>query len=79
MPRRFPIIQFPNRTLILGMLAGLVAQASHGETRRAAGILSRLVMLVWSAGEIRHGANWLRRLLGLVVATRHVRGLMRSL
>jgi hypothetical protein len=78
MPRRFPIIQFPNRTLILAMLATLVAQATDGQTRRGAGILSRVLMLVWAARELVGGANWFRRLLGLGVGAQHVRALART-
>jgi hypothetical protein len=79
MPRRFPIVQFPNRTLILAMLAGVVAQAADDPVRRVAGIGSRALMLVWAAREIRSGANWFRRLLGVGVGAQHARALARTL
>jgi hypothetical protein len=78
MPRRFPIVQFPNRTLILALIATGVAQASDGETRRAAGIASRGLMLVWAARELVGGANWFRRLLGLGVGAQQARALART-
>jgi hypothetical protein len=65
MPRRFPIVQFPNPPLILAMLAAAVAMTTHGSRSRKAALLSRLALLDWSAAEITTGANWFRRLLGV--------------
>ncbi len=79
MPRRFPIVQFPNRSLLLAILAGALAQSSGGRTRRGAAIVSRLAMVYWSAQEVVDGANWLRRLLGLGAGARAVTGLVRAL
>jgi hypothetical protein len=78
-PRRFPIVQFPNRSLLFAVLAGALAQASSGRTRRGAGILSRLAMITWSAQEVVDGANWFRRLLGLGAGARAMTGLARTL
>ena len=61
------------------MAATLVARLSTGQTRRSAGVVARLAMIVWAVQEIRSGANWFRRLLGLVVGTRHARGLAKGL
>jgi hypothetical protein len=65
MPRSFPIVQFPNRPLILTVLAAAVAHRTRGRTAAAARLVSRLALLVWSAEEIVDGANWFRRLLGV--------------
>jgi hypothetical protein len=65
MPRRFPIVQFPNPPLILAMLAAAVARTTHGSRSRKALLLSRLALLDWSAEEITTGSNWFRRLLGV--------------
>lgn len=65
MPRRFPIFQFPNPPLIVAMLAAAIARTTHGSRSHQATQLSHLALLVWSAEEIRTGANWFRRLLGV--------------
>lgn len=79
MPRRFPIIQFPNRPLLVAVAAGMLARASGGRTRGAAGAVSRLAMMYWAAQEIVSGANWFRRLLGLASGANAARRLARSL
>ena len=65
MPRSFPIVQFPNRPLIVTVLAAAVARGTSGPTAAAAGLVSRLALILWSAEEIADGANWVRRLLGV--------------
>jgi hypothetical protein len=69
MPRRFPIVQFPNPPLIATILAGAIAQRTRGQTSLVARLVSRLALLVWSAEEIVDGDNWFRRLLGVGGAT----------
>jgi hypothetical protein len=68
MPRRFPIVQFPNRPLIVTLVAAALARITPGQTRTALTLVSRLGLLVWSAEEITDGANWFRRGLGLAGA-----------
>lgn len=62
-PRRFPIAQFPNPSLLLAF-AGLGLAAV---TRSTAHDVGRAVFLlglaVWAVEEIVGGANWFRRLL----------------
>ena len=70
MPRRYPIMQFPNKSLLVAMLAGAVARAAHGRTARAAALISALAQLVWARQEIADGANGFRRLLGVAGAAR---------
>jgi len=74
-PRRFPIVQFPNRPLIVAALAGAAARWLEGKVGHApsrhrrqaalARLISRLALLVWALEEVLDGANWFRRLLGV--------------
>jgi hypothetical protein len=64
MPRRFPIVQFPNRPLIATAVASVVARVTTGRPAQMARVVSSLALLVWSAEEVVEGANWFRRLLG---------------
>ncbi len=65
-PRNFPIVQFPNLPLAVGLLGGLAAGATTGSAHRYALSLSYLGISVWAYEELAHGVNWVRRLLGLV-------------
>jgi hypothetical protein len=78
-PRRFPIVQFPNRSLLLAVLAGTLAQSSTGPVRRVAALVSRLASIYWAAQELVAGANWFRRLLGLAVGAQASSALAKSL
>jgi hypothetical protein len=64
LPRRFPIVQFPNAPLILAFLAGVIGSHMHGAARSYATAAAYLAMTVWSYEELARGANWFRRLLG---------------
>jgi hypothetical protein len=65
LPRRFPIVQFPNVPLILAFLAGAAGSHLHGATRSYATAAAYLAMTVWAYEELARGVNWFRRLLGL--------------
>ncbi|MGI8427776.1 MAG: DUF1990 family protein [Solirubrobacteraceae bacterium] len=78
MPRRFPIVQFPNPPLVAAILAALLARTVGGAGARNAAVLSRLALLVWACGEVTGGANWFRRSLGLAGGTFSGAGLLRS-
>jgi hypothetical protein len=65
LPRRFPIVQFPNAPLILAFLAGAVGSHLPGATRSYATAAAYLGMTVWAYEELARGVNWFRRLLGL--------------
>jgi hypothetical protein len=65
-PRSFPLVQFPNLPLAVGLLADLAAGATEGSLHKYALSLSYLGISVWAYGELAHGVNWVRRLLGLV-------------
>lgn len=77
MPRRFPIVQFPNRPLILAGLAGAAARLVPRRHLQAAQSISQLALLVWALEEIISGANWFRRLLGLGGGGYALSGLLR--
>jgi hypothetical protein len=65
MPRRFPIVQFPNLPLIVAALAGAAARLAGRRYSPLARLVSHLALLVWATEELFSGANWLRRLFGL--------------
>jgi hypothetical protein len=65
-PRRFPIAQFPNNSLITAFVAGYVAARLHGAAQFDAQATSYLAMTIWAYAELAHGVNWFRHLLGLV-------------
>jgi hypothetical protein len=70
-PKRYPIVQFPNWPLILAFLAGQAAARLHGMPHDDAQAISYLAMVLWAYGELAHGVNRFRNLLGLfyVVST----------
>ncbi|HKO27714.1 MAG TPA: hypothetical protein VJU80_09670 [Solirubrobacteraceae bacterium] len=78
MPKSFPILQFPNRPLIVTVIAAAIARGTRGRTAAAATLVSRLALLAWSAEEIFKGANWFRRLIGIGGATYAVAELARA-
>lgn len=65
MPRRFPIVQFPNAPLLAAMLAAAIAHTANGASADTAALVSKLALLDWAHQELASGANWFRRLLGL--------------
>jgi len=79
LPRRFPVVQFPNAPLILAFLAGAVGSHMHGAARSYATAAAYLAMTVWAYEELARGVNWFRRLLGLayviILITRVAHGL----
>lgn len=68
MPRRYPIVQFPNAPLMMAMLFGAVARLTRRPTAGAAPVISALAQLVWAYQEITDGVNGFRRLLGVAGA-----------
>jgi hypothetical protein len=68
LPRRFPIVQFPNVPLLAAIVAGRAADIVHGPAGSYLRSASYLAMTVWAYEELVHGVNWFRRLLGLVFA-----------
>lgn len=65
LPQRFPIVQFPNAPLILGLLAGAAATFLGGVAHGYAVSVSYLGIAIWAYKEIVGGVNWFRRLLGV--------------
>ena len=68
LPRRFPIVQFPNVPLLAAILAGRATDIVNGRAGSYLLAVSYLAMTVWAYEELIHGVNWFRRLLGLVFA-----------
>jgi hypothetical protein len=63
-PRRFPVVQFPNRPLLLAFAGwGLAAEAS-GTAHEVGRAVFTLGLSVWAWEEAVGGVNWFRRLLG---------------
>ena len=64
-PRDFPIVQFPNAPLIIGVLAGSAAARTHDLAHAYLAAISFLAIGIWAYEELLHGVNWFRHLLGL--------------
>jgi hypothetical protein len=64
-PRRFPLVQFPNAPLIVGVLAGAVATRMSGAGHAYLLSVSYVAITIWAYEELVHGVNWFRRLLGV--------------
>lgn len=67
-PRSFPLVQFPNAPLIVGLLAGAIGGVVHGREHDYAVAISYLAIGVWAYEELTQGVNWFRRLLGAAFA-----------
>ncbi|HEX5851571.1 MAG TPA: hypothetical protein VFY36_00620 [Solirubrobacteraceae bacterium] len=67
-PRSFPVVQLPNIPLMVGLVAGAIGRLVHGTKHDYAVSLSYLAIGVWAYGELAHGVNWFRRLLGATFA-----------
>ena len=65
LPRRFPIVQFPNAPLIASFIAAQAAGQTHGAAHAYASAIAYLAFTIWAYEEFVHGVSWLRRLLGL--------------
>jgi hypothetical protein len=65
-PRRFPLVQFPNLPLIIGLLCGYGSRHVHGAGHAYLQAAAYLAMTIWAYEELARGTNWFRRLLGLV-------------
>ncbi len=63
-PRSFPIVQFPNRPLLLALTGWGIAAATQGPAHDAARWVFTLGLAVWAWQETTDGVNWFRRLLG---------------
>jgi hypothetical protein len=69
-PARYPLVQFPNASLTVAILARACARPLQGTARRRAHDLRDAALGVWACGELRAGANSFRRLLGAVYIAR---------
>jgi hypothetical protein len=64
---RMTIVQVPNRSLIVALTAGAVAEFVHGPARTALVTLHVTALTFWAYAELVSGLNWFRRLLGACV------------
>lgn len=66
-PPSFVVAQFPNTPLLIAMAAYIAGALTSGWV----GAISRAVFYValgtWAYWEVSDGANWFRRLLGMVI------------
>lgn len=65
-PRRFPVVQFPNLPLIIGLTSGYAARHVHGIGHDYLMAAAYSAMTIWAYEEMTRGTNWVRRLLGVV-------------
>jgi len=66
-PRRFPIAQFPNPSLLVALAGSGLAAVTRGATHDVGRAIFTLALAVWAGQEAAFGVNWFRRLLGLAV------------
>lgn len=65
-PKSFPLVQFPNAPLLVGLAALLVAGITEGSVHNYARATFYAALAVWAWGELTAGVNWVRRMLGAV-------------
>lgn len=78
-PRSFPIAQFPNAPLIVGLVGSGAARVLDGDASDVAFAVSRVGFIVWAYEELVRGSNWFRRLLGAGALVALTAGLARNL
>jgi hypothetical protein len=61
------IFQWPNEYLWTMILAWPIARFTTGPIHAVSWSIFLLAGIIWSYEEIAHGANWFRKILGLVV------------
>ena len=61
------IIQRPNTSLTILLLAGVVGRFATGMLYTLSEAIFIMAGTVWSYGEVTKGVNWFRKLMGLVV------------
>ena len=63
-PPAFPLVQFPNAPLLVGLGGSLVAALTEGSLRSCALVAAHAGLLTWAWKEVSGGVNWVRRALG---------------
>lgn len=63
-PARYPIVQFPNAPLLVGLAGWGVAELADGSMQAYARAVFHVGISVWAWGELTGGANRFRRVLG---------------
>lgn len=64
---RFVIAQRPNTPLIIAIIAMIGEKLIHGAPSQWLHAVVVITLVIWAYLEISSGANWFRRLLGIVV------------
>jgi hypothetical protein len=78
-PRRFPIAQFPNLSLLLAFAGWGLAAETVGSAHDVGRAGFTIGLAVWAWGEAVAGVNWFRRLLGAGALVWIVAGLVDEL
>jgi hypothetical protein len=61
------IAQFPNKPLIIALLAALLSLVTRGQAHSFVSAIFYIALTIWAYEELVRGVNWFRRLLGAVV------------
>ena len=63
-PRPFPLVQFPNKPLLVAGAGAGLAAAADGAAHDVGQAIFTIGFGVWAWDEALHGINWFRHLLG---------------
>ena len=70
------IAQFPNASLAIGFVAGMVSASTHGSSHTVARVVTTVAATVWAYEELVHGVNWFRHVLGFYTLVGIIVGLV---
>ena len=65
-PAAFPVAQFPNAPLAVAVAAFVAGRLVDGRAQDYSTSVFHIALGVWAYLEVTRGANWFRRLLGVV-------------
>jgi hypothetical protein len=74
-PPSFPLIQFPNASLLVFLVAAVLERVASGRLQDVAWAVARVALAIWAYDEAARGVNWFRRLIGVAVLVAVVIGL----
>ncbi len=66
-PASYPLVQFPNLPVVIGVVALLTSMTTTGSTHDAALAIGRTFLAIWAYLELTSGINGFRRTIGGVV------------
>ena len=64
--KKFVVLQFPNAPLIIAFVSWLTSRFTSGTYHTFSLFIFYVAGIIWAYGELVHGANWFRKLLGFV-------------